>query len=499
MTRASNTAFLAGVMLLCIVSSALALNYADIYARSRELPAERELLDSISFSIQKNPGQAVMTRRTLSNSTFTSRHSMSLSFKALGREFSASLHHNNDLFHPKAVVSVFSEGELVETYSPQSRAYLGEATIDGREQASVSAVVADYDQGIFHMSIWNAQTGESYVVEPTYLHPELSKKRSEGGGMMETLSGGNMVVFKEHWDELPFAPRNVDQAEEEGEQPPVSCGTGDIQEGEEDAEDVVDPTSSCPPRSASYLLMGVATDNQYVRKAGGTSGTPNTISYVWSTMQGHYYTAVRNKPVIKSLVINSSPSSSSSSSSTNFNTASCPSDVQTRLTPFCNWRVRQTDRTIGLWHLLSGCLPDRTGVAGRAYYSALCRYTTQGCGITGYLGGNARWVIPAHEIGHNYGARHSSNIMAPSVNSRATGFAQTSINDMCRYTFSVSARTACLLDRLPEDQSPTLPDQEESSSEEGCECKKRSQNVVVVQDSESAAATPSSALLEALF
>ncbi|KAL6061701.1 hypothetical protein QOT17_012733 [Balamuthia mandrillaris] len=434
-----------------------------------------------------------MTRRTASNSTFSSRHSMSLSFKALGREFSASLHHNNDLFHPRAVVSVFSEGELVETYSPQSRAYLGEATIDGKEQASISAVVADYEEGVFHMSIWSKETGESYVVEPTYLHPELSQKRSERDG--EIIAGGKMVVFKEHWDELPFAPRgdNEGERDEEEEEQQFSCGTEDVMaEGEEAAGNVVDPTSSCPPRSDSYLLMGVATDNQYVKKAGGTSGTPNTISYIWSTMQGHYYTAVRNKPVIKSLVINSSPSSSSSD---NFNTASCPSDVQTRLTPFCTWRTRQTDRSIGLWHLLSGCLPDRSGVAGRAYYSALCRYTTQGCGITGYLSGNARWVIPAHEIGHNYGARHSSNIMAPSVNSRATGFAQTSISDMCRYTFSVSARTACLLSSLPSG-TPTVPTPDDDD-EGSCECKRSSENVKA--DEESSATATSSALLNAMF
>ncbi|KAL6059609.1 hypothetical protein QOT17_014056 [Balamuthia mandrillaris] len=465
MQKTSLFMLFAGALLLCCMAvSAFEQDFGDVYVRSRELPEEREFLEGITFQLHANP-KGLMKRRTVTNSTFNSAHSMSLSFKALKREFSASLHHNAEVFHPHAVVSVLSEGELVESYSPESNAYLGEATIDGHERATVSAVLVDRERGIFHMSITNEDKGESYVVEPTYLHPTLSKRSSEDS--VVDMLGNNMVVFKENIAELgTFNPRSDDGEEA------VSCGTTDDdivteEEGEEQAFGDVEATRYCPPRSDSYLLMGVATDNQYARKAGGSTGTRNTVTYIFNTMQGHYYRAVRNKPVLKSLVINTSPSSSSYSSS--YNTRSCPSDVQTRLTPFCNWRTRQTDRSIGLWHLLSGCLPDRSGVAGRAYYSALCRTTNRGCGITGYLGGNARWVIPAHEIGHNYGARHSSNIMAPSVNSRATGFGSTSIREMCSYTFSNSYRTACLLDKLPSG-NPTTPGGDDDDDGD-CECR----------------------------
>ncbi|KAL6048860.1 Metallo-peptidase family M12-domain-containing protein [Balamuthia mandrillaris] len=373
----------------------------------------------------------------------------------------------SELFAPDAEVSIYEEDDLVERYTPESTAYLGEATIDGVEKAGVSAVVVDYSKGIFHMTIWNEESGESYVVEPTYLHPALSKRASEED--VHDMLGNNMVVFKESTEELAniihqAAPNldDLDAAERED----THCGTPDEDEddderhaaGEEDVAatsfaDVMDPTSSCPPRRNSYLQMGIATDNQYVRKAGGTNGARNTISFIFNTMQSHYYRAVRTKPVLKSLRINSR------ASSLGFNTASCPSSVQSRLSPFCSWRTRQSDRSIGLWHLLSGCLPDRSGVAGRAYYGAICLYSTRGCGIGGYLGGNARWVIPAHEIGHNFGARHSSNIMAASVNSRATGFPSTAISQMCRYTFRNRQRSACLLSslsrsRLEEENQP---------------------------------------------
>ncbi|KAL6044671.1 Metallo-peptidase family M12-domain-containing protein [Balamuthia mandrillaris] len=447
---------------LCFLGLSLSLDYADIYARSNELPEQREFLSSISFQLHRNKERGITTR-TANNATFASEHSMSLSFKALSREFAAVLHQNAELFAPDAEVSIYEEDDLVERYTPESTAYLGEATIDGVEKAGVSAVVVDYSKGIFHMTIWNEESGESYVVEPTYLHPTLSKRASEED--VHDMLGNNMVVFKESTEELAniinqAAPNldDLDAAERED----TRCGTPDDDErhagGEEDVSatsfaDVMDPTSSCPPRRNSYLQMGIATDNQYVRKAGGTNGARNTISFIFNTMQSHYYRAVRTKPVLKSLRINSR------ASSLGFNTASCPSSVQSRLSPFCSWRTRQSDRSIGLWHLLSGCLPDRSGVAGRAYYGAICLYSTRGCGIGGYLGGNARWVIPAHEIGHNFGARHSSNIMAASVNSRATGFPSTAISQMCRYTFRNRQRSACLLSslsrsRLEEENQP---------------------------------------------
>ncbi|KAL6055460.1 hypothetical protein QOT17_016737, partial [Balamuthia mandrillaris] len=155
----------AGALLLGFVAScafAQEPDFADIYARSRELPEEREFLEGISFQLHANP-KGAMRRRTVTNSTFNSGHSMSLSFKALKREFSASLHHNAEVFHPQAVISILSEGDLVESYSPESNAYLGEATIDGHERATVSAVLVDRERGIFHMSITNEEKGESYV------------------------------------------------------------------------------------------------------------------------------------------------------------------------------------------------------------------------------------------------------------------------------------------------------------------------------------------------
>ncbi|KAL6044987.1 Metallo-peptidase family M12-domain-containing protein [Balamuthia mandrillaris] len=470
------TALLAVLFFACCATLAFgSADFADIVARSQSLPERRELLSTISFTIHHPEDQTSVQRRTVGDATFNSHHSMTLSFRALDRQFSASLHHNAELFADDALISEFEDDELVQSFPPRSNAYLGEALIDGKDKAMVSAVLVDEEQGIFHMSINNEESGESFVVEPTYLHPTLFKRSFDNE--LHDMLGNHMVVFKENLHDLNNMLHNVQQSarqqeEEEEQQANLSCGTPDDEdvavdeEEEEDNQDFADasPTSSCPPRSSTYLQMGVATDNQYVRKAGGSSGARNTISYVFNTLQSKYYSAVRNKPVIKSLLIHSS------ASSLGFNTASCPSDVQSRLSPFCSWRTRQGDRSIGLWHLLSGCLPDRSGVAGRAYYGAICLYSTRGCGITGYMGGNARWVIPAHEIGHNFGARHSSNIMAASVNSRATAFPSVAVSQMCQYTFRVSARTACLTTsapsgaRLAEGQEGEAPEEQSSAA-----------------------------------
>ncbi|KAL6044825.1 Metallo-peptidase family M12-domain-containing protein [Balamuthia mandrillaris] len=472
---------IAAVLLLAVCSAAAidAYDFADIYVRSRELPSEREFLSGISFQLHRNNRRRTVTT---TNSTFESHHSLTLSFRALEHDFEATLHHNAELWHPNAVVTVLDDGDLIDTFSPSSNAYMGEATIlpassaQKREKrvASVSAVVVDYEKGIFHMSINDEANGESFLVEPTYLHPTLSKRSDEESAV--DFLGNNMVVFKENLDELGVFNPQQTQEREADEEEEGHCGNDDAEEQDEDQDEAEDsfgdvsPTSRCPPSRSSYLLMGVATDNQYVRKAGGVTATRHLVSWIFNNMQRHYYRAVRNKPVLKSLVIHSSPSSSSSSAY-RFNTARCPSNVQSRLSPFCSWRARQSDRSIGLWHLLSGCLPDRSGVAGRAYYSALCRHTTRGCGITGYLGGNARWVIPAHEIGHNFGARHSSNIMAPSVNSRATGFSGTSVRQMCYYTFRNRYRTQCLLSSLPSGGFPDYHDDDDDDNGGHCECR----------------------------
>ncbi|KAL6051650.1 Sanke disintergrin [Balamuthia mandrillaris] len=515
----TRTIVIAGALLatfaFCVATALDVSDYADVYVRSRELPAEREFLTGISFQQQRSS-----QKRTVNNSlTFDSRHSLSLSFKALQHQFTASLHHNAELWHPKAVISVLDgEGDLIDTHSAQlvgNNAYLGEATIeheDGgmkkrrQEKAFVSAVVVDYERGLFHMSIISSsEDGDNFVVEPTYLHHSGAEERRRRGEINheeeELLLGENMVVYKENVLDLRSM---VDAKRNDDEEAAEHCGNDVKLEAEDDGGDAdffddVSPTGRCPPAEDTYLLVGVATDNQYTRQAGGVTGTRNTVSWIFNTMQGHFYRAVRNKPVLKSLVIHVSASSYSSSSS--FNSRSCPSSIQSRLTPFCVWRARQRDSSIGLWHLLSGCLPDRQRIAGRAYYSSICQDNTRGCGISGYLGGNARWVVPTHEIGHNFGARPGSEIMSPYVNPSADGFSDDSIREMCYYTFRRYSRTHCLLSKLPDDHD--VPDgggeEDDDDSQGECECRDDNDNNLNKEDSGAQATVGSSVLIEAIF
>jgi len=83
------------------------------------------------------------------------------------------------------------------------------------------------------------------------------------------------------------------------------------------------------------------------------------------------------------------------------------------------------------------------GSVGSAISSTICRGTAAAYSFTSTLN-PAKWVVTAHELGHNLGADHSpgDSIMGPLFNSYATEFSQFSIDQITSYINTYG--TSCL-------------------------------------------------------
>eukprot|EP00834_Sanchytrium_tribonematis_P003371 NODE_128_length_17019_cov_0.764480.p2 type:complete len:664 gc:universal NODE_128_length_17019_cov_0.764480:6884-8875(+) len=165
------------------------------------------------------------------------------------------------------------------------------------------------------------------------------------------------------------------------------------------------------PGSLKELYIGTAMDCTYVAKYGGTENAKSQLLQQMDVVNQLYKTDFNILLGIIEIV------SFDTCGNQAFNVACSDSyTINDRLSDFSSWRADNKDAQAGLWHLFSTCKSDP--VVGLAWMSSVCTTTKVAktdSGNTQYYSGASvstsgttknDWVVIAHEIGHNFAAKH---------------------------------------------------------------------------------------------
>lgn len=178
------------------------------------------------------------------------------------------------------------------------------------------------------------------------------------------------------------------------------CGVNETDTGDhDDSRDLQDAKpllwEDCYPNiSAGYKLnIGIVVGSQFQRTFGKT--TMAQIQSMVSEANFAYKNQMNIELAIDHLYTGPGP----------FN-KECPNGIDKQFTAFTRWPKPSRQ---GLWHIIDDCLGrSSTRFSGTAYVNAICRRTTNtGISYCSGRGCSRGYKTFAHEIGHNFGARHS--------------------------------------------------------------------------------------------
>lgn len=164
------------------------------------------------------------------------------------------------------------------------------------------------------------------------------------------------------------------------------------------------------------LYMGVAADCSYVSKFGSADEARIQIISDWNMVSGLYEKEFNIKLGIIKIETPSSECPSSIDPAIPWNQkCSTNYSMTSQLDDFSVWRAKKGSDHTGLWHLVSDC---RTGTqVGLAWEETICQTSAinsnqpdrpnrkaSGTGVSALT--KDSWKVIAHEIGHNFGAKH---------------------------------------------------------------------------------------------
>ncbi|KAK9718179.1 hypothetical protein K7432_005694 [Basidiobolus ranarum] len=168
--------------------------------------------------------------------------------------------------------------------------------------------------------------------------------------------------------------------------------------------------SGCPT-SKKVMYMGVAADCTYVKNYKGVEAATKSILSNWNIASGVYEKTFNIALGVAKLEMRSEICPTTLDNSVAWNRECSDSyDINARLNDFTRWRGTLGDDNNGLWHLVTRC--STGSKVGVAWLSQTCvTSATQqdsdyvsGTGVSSIT--STEWKVIAHEIGHNFGAKH---------------------------------------------------------------------------------------------
>lgn len=308
-----------------------------------------------------------------------------LSFSAYNLDFDAYLHRTDGVFGKGAKVHILSadvdgKGEMLEEHDPPASMTFkamsgGDAftiTLLEEDGSSLDGLIVK-DGRTFHLTSSHGETPEiledvddnegGKCGEPLAAPGRIGAGISGAGGVQRRLRSAGVHVHA--------IPRKLNLVRWK------DCFDGDD--------------------NVHTFTIGIAVDNGLYKKLGDDEQKVATyISSVVAEANLIYEAQVGVRLVVGDLVLASTPGGSVS-----WNT--CGSGINSLLERFRDW-TRTGASTQGIWHLMTDCFPP-PGTVGLAYVGTLCYRLGYNTGVSSYM--SNFWKVVAHEIGHNFGARHS--------------------------------------------------------------------------------------------
>eukprot|EP00127_Corallochytrium_limacisporum_P006963 Clim_evm17s239 gene=Clim_evmTU17s239 len=267
------------------------------------------------------------------------------------------------------------------------------------------------------------------------------------------------------------------------------------------------------PNDAYALHIGVAMDYGFVARNGGVDFASEHLMRIINAANTVYADQVHVVLVLGTVVMYSSsggPDWNEAPSGTN--TRDCGATINEKLDMFSRWRSccsatdgASRDTQNGLWHLLTNCYPVQPGggsvTVGLAGVGVLCmqnsiycencpenepecqrscywgscangQFCSSGTAVTSYYVGGRTWMTFAHEIGHNFGARHTTNGLMSHDKTSEQRFLAENAGQVCEHISDTlngyTSHANCLVHFQPECGNGVVEHGEECDDDSAC-------------------------------